>query len=830
MRTRIIASCMIICALQLYTGCTRVSPVIRISDSASQLETLAAKEIRRYLYLTTGELLEIRNSDAGTQQTIILKVDDQLDTQQYRLKTLDNQLVISGGSDHGLLYGAYELAEQFGVRFYLHGDVIPDEKVAFKIPVLDIDETPLFNLRGIQPFHDFPEGPDWWNEYDYKAVIAQLLKMKMNFIGFHTYPENKDWNGNGYRPAEPLVWIGKEPDVDQHGNVKIAYPTAHFYTNDSTWGYGVARTSEFSMGAGQIFESDIFGADYMKGMPPWPRSEEENIRIFNQAGKMFGEVFGFAETLGINTCIGTETPLVIPDDIKTEYRIHNETDDEIRELYRGMFGRISKIYPIDYYWLWTPEYWTWSPVSDQEVMRTEMDMLLAYEVLEDMGKPFRLATCGWVLGPPEDRSQFDNSLPKDVPFSCINRGVGYSPVEISFKDVSGRPKWSIPWLEDDPDMISAQLWAGRMRKDALDSWLYGCDGLLGIHWRTRMVGPNISALAKAAWTADEWAGMQVEGVRDLQVDDFYTDWVKTQFGLDDQALVDLFISLDSKGYEAKEGHKGDAPLNASQWIAGPGSLMMNAGISDIKEHISRYGFIGELESYRCRITGKGNMERFNYWLQSFMFNEAILQTALTRKELDLVMEEIAAEPDMAKKGELAGEKALALRMEMVKKWAEMTRILLSKITTNGELGTLANLELHNLRKLDYLYGHDPYLEELGIALPPDAYLPSMYDGPTRIITTGCPSVLLEGEDLYLRVRVLSSAREIHGELMWRRLGSGKFSAVQLERVNRNVFQAGIPADEIKGDFEYFISVDAAGEEIMYPVTARNINNTAVILK
>ena len=38
-----------------------------------------------------------------------------------------------------------------------------------------------------------------------------------------------------------------------------------------------------------------------------------------------------------------------------------------------------------------------------------------------------------------------------------------------------------------------------MRRDAADALRYGCDGLIGIHWRTRELGPNVLALARAAW-------------------------------------------------------------------------------------------------------------------------------------------------------------------------------------------------------------------------------------------------------------------------------------------------------------------------------------------
>jgi len=100
---------------------------------------------------------------------------------------------------------------------------------------------------------------------------------------------------------------------------------------------------------------------------------------------------------------------------------------------------------------------------------------------------------------------FDKVLPKNVAVSCINRQVGYTPVDAGFADVQGRSKWAIPWLEDDPALSAPQLWAGRMRRDAYDALRYGCDGLMGIHWRTRALGPNIGALAQAAWDQGAWA-------------------------------------------------------------------------------------------------------------------------------------------------------------------------------------------------------------------------------------------------------------------------------------------------------------------------------------
>ena len=174
-----------------------------------------------------------------------------------------------------------------------------------------------------------------------------------------------------------------------------------------------------------------------------------------------------------------------------------------------MFRRIAQVCPVDYYWLWTPEGWTWGGNKPEQFAATTRDMQAALDALTAVGKPFTLATCGWVLGPQHDRGALDQFLPKDVPMSCINREVGHAADEPGFAKLIGRPKWVIPWMENDPDLIAPQPWVGRMRCDAVDASRLGGTGLLGIHWRTKILAPNVAALAAAAWDqswvpADYW--------------------------------------------------------------------------------------------------------------------------------------------------------------------------------------------------------------------------------------------------------------------------------------------------------------------------------------
>jgi hypothetical protein len=227
-------------------------PVIVIPQNPSATETFAAQEIRRYLYLRTGKLVETQcmaspHADAAMpSNAIVLSVDSNLPAEAFSLKTADNRLHISGGSAVAALYGSYRFAEHLGVRFYLHGDVAPDERIKhFELPLINETHTPRFAVRGLNPFHDFPEGPDWWTLNEYKAILAQMPKMGMNFIGFHTYPERNTAAG-----PEALVWIGLKDDIDAQGNVTAAYPNArHYYTTLQGCGfnYVAKKTGESNM-------------------------------------------------------------------------------------------------------------------------------------------------------------------------------------------------------------------------------------------------------------------------------------------------------------------------------------------------------------------------------------------------------------------------------------------------------------------------------------------------------------------------------------------------------------------------------------------------------
>ena len=204
--------------------CAAATPTIIATGSEPHVQ-LAAKEVARYYYLVYGDLpttitttgsstsssspiVDIFSSEQEERDLIVVTEltpaigyligvnpkESSLDF--HTIRTLDvhgrRLHIITGMTPTATLYAAYRFAHAIGVRFFLKGDFIPsahratDDDDKKSIPHLHEDSTPTFELRGLQPFHDFFEGPDWWDVDQYKSVLAQMTKLRMNFIGFHT--------------------------------------------------------------------------------------------------------------------------------------------------------------------------------------------------------------------------------------------------------------------------------------------------------------------------------------------------------------------------------------------------------------------------------------------------------------------------------------------------------------------------------------------------------------------------------------------------------------------------------------------------------------------
>jgi hypothetical protein len=627
--------------------------------------------------------------------------------------------------------------------------------------------------------------------------------------------------------------------LDDKGRVKTAYPARHFYTTENTWGYASKLTKDYSFGASDWFNKDIYAPDYMDGKTP-ATTDEQSVAVFNEAGDFFSEALSYAKQWGVKVCIGTETPMTVPNKVKERLVAQNLNPADssvVRQLlYEGSFEWIKKHYPVDYYWLWTPESWTWSGNTQQQLDETLADMQSALRALDNVKPGFGLVTCGWVLGPQQDRALFDQYLPKNIPFSCINRGCGGTPIDAGFVDIQGRSKWAIPWLEDDPTMILPQLWAGRMRRDAADALAYGCDGLIGIHWRTQSISQNIAALARAGWEQKGWntglgriltkeeAEKNVDlPKRDLDATDFYVDWARSEFGEEAAGqLAELFVRLDGTSPDNKE--KRLLP-NPATWMDGPGGL--NPDTIAWEQRAERYVFVDEMASYRPLIKGKGNLARFDYWLNTFRYLREVGVLACTVGAYNQEATKIRKIENKQEQQESAKNILLPLQIQAVNQLREVHRYLFSFINTYGELGNLANWQQHVMN-----LAFDQPVKELekliGEKLPTEAYPDPTPVYTSRIIVPEIRTSINKGEDFSMQL-IVTTDSPAKAELKYRVLGKKTYQTVALQPVGRKMYQVNIPANQLTDDFEYYIEVaKPASETLRFPATAPGMNQTVVI--
>lgn len=251
---------------------------------------------------------------------------------------------------------AYTFAEGLGVRFELAGEILPDPTAPGGLPLARCADVPLpvfdtfapsptFDYRGLQPFHDFPEGPDWWDTQHYKQIITQLSKMKANFLGLHTckylnaeylsctmphlavhfvalagrdctLTQVTDPYSNSKTPGtgtdEPTVWVGPVSGLNSDGSIKpeYAYNTSYANTMRNEWGYGSVATSNYSWGTSEIFETDCWAPPPSDTTScPQTTTPATAAAFFERVSTLLNDSFAHGNTIGVEGCVGTETPL-----------------------------------------------------------------------------------------------------------------------------------------------------------------------------------------------------------------------------------------------------------------------------------------------------------------------------------------------------------------------------------------------------------------------------------------------------------------------------------------------------------------------------------------
>jgi hypothetical protein len=794
----------------------------------------------------------------------------------YIIKSIDKGdgrdiLVITGADSITTLNAAYRFAELLGCHFNLAGDVIPDRRLSYPLSLSGYDEKsqPWFELRGCLPFHNFPTGPDLWSTADYKSFIGQQAKMGLNFFGLHHYPnqgEQGAWeNGDplSQEGPEPTLWMGHKDDVNPDGTIKdeaayTSYWASTFrkgdyqYWDDGIWAYRPVQTSNFTNGSDKLFAYDHFASDAIGSKEP--ETPAEKAANFNNVGLMFRSAFSHAKQLGVKTAIGHEAPLGIetgssthlitknwirssPPPVQNRMRdVHGLTlptdrgyENKLytKRLLEGVFTRIARTHPLDYYWIWTYETWSYlghRPSTDQKEAIAE-DYRYSSEVMDEMETPFKLATFGWKVGSAGAGSplEFDDDLPKDVPFGTLwDMGEGLDQVINA-----GREGWSSCWYEEDWGMIQPQLRVMGIYNEVADGSKKGGVGvqaLLAKHWRINSVAPMSAAHAQLVWdnrgpVESELPEMGAYPTIDIWSDNienqdtafvswitaFYQKWAKVNFGPEKSTEIGNILAMADRLGEPKavsQKVRGAIP-RTSGWD-GPPSVIREAYPEDgddttFNSYEVAFDVYHQFCSYKDDIVGVGNMDRYMYWYHFFKGQLEMGRLSILR----------ALYVHSRNNGET--DRAALLKDSIINTWGRVMEHEMQRVRNVSELGIIVQLQQ---AAWDHRFIHDFGWDISDVSKD--------YEGENAVRAMPEITQIYEDENFEQKVIFLGKGAISNPHMYYREIGSSEsFATVALTPIgsSENIMMASLANPGY--DFEYYIQGAVGLDTVTYPVTGGN---------
>ncbi len=296
------------------------------------------------------------------------------------------------------------------------------------------------------PWPDFLNCISVYNEEDFRAYFAAMLWMRFNMFGMHMYTQNdpKPIAGN------PICRLNSPAAV------------AGFREEDARHKAKAAKTSTYSVGAEEFFNSDTFGADAT-------RLATDNWDIAARTTAMLRSAFSFASDLGIRTGIGFEpyqNPIEINHALPPQALSHPNgfiESSTARDLLERRLADLLERYPmVDYVWLWQDENANWES-RQKNVPLSVTPFVQAHNFLKKHAPNKRLVVAGWG-GVTRHFQSLHERLPEDIVFSALSDSLGWDPVNEAFGKLGSRERWPIPWLEDDPSMWFPQFRASRSQQ------------------------------------------------------------------------------------------------------------------------------------------------------------------------------------------------------------------------------------------------------------------------------------------------------------------------------------------------------------------------------
>jgi hypothetical protein len=709
-------------------------------------------------------------------------------------------LTITGATPQAVLYAVFDFLERQGAFFGLDGEVYPPDPV----PTMNAPPAnqawraqPRFGTRGLVPWPNFLTGISTYNGEDFRAYLEAMMRMRLNMLALHVYSYDRHW-------AEPYL------SFDYAG---AGYDAFADTSATSRWDYLPERTSRYGMGAKDFFADEVFGSEAAtRARSTWDAE--------GSAQRLWSDALRYAERLGIRTGVGFE-PFQVPDEIYSAApseayfasRYPNTPGPRIdpesvaaKDILEARLAQLLDAYPtVDYVWLWEDE-------SMGSIHVTDVPPLLApvrqaHDFLKRHAPSKRLVVAGWG-NLVQHLPYFHERLPEDVIFSSLSNHVGWTPIDEAYGRLGGRERWPIPWLEDDVGMWLPQFHVNRLHDDINRAESLGCQGVLGIHWRTRIVDANAGFQARAAWE------------RSLRPSDYFRNYAAVQTRTQRvQPLADILDQTDRD--RLLLGTFNGELAYAADYSSG--FLYSEYEVQDSVKR-SQLDVARRLRALADTASSPAERERLNYLTRSVELLVPYAESWSVARRLGEVLKEAE---ELTKHGK-AAEAREKVRSEGIPLWLKLAPLVREVfvdyqeiVATRTDLGQLASM--HNKYERIALFRLRAAMKEFLGELPVEterllADVLRSDSNPPRLFVPTRPTLLAAAEHVRVSAVCPGGLTVPQVTLHSRASGSSEWRAKPMQLAGRRTFVSEIGFDGARAPFlDYYVEARFPGTQ--HPLTA-----------
>jgi hypothetical protein len=366
-----------------------------------------------------------------------------------------------------------------------------------------------------------------------------------------------------------------------------------------------------------------------------------------------------------------------------------------------------------------------------------------------------------------------------------------------------------------------QLHVNRFDRDIRRAEEFGCQGMLGIHWRHRIVDPTAAYMARRFW------------VPALGSDEYYRAYAATQAaGPRAGALAARLADVDANrkllatwsgeirpdGHALTQGFSGDYDE----------AFTIESGFAISDTLIAGQQLvITELHDLLDQAASPLEAERIGYLYGQIAFLDPYARAWRTGVALYRLLDEQRAR---RQDGDGAGAVSV-IRSEGVRLWIELLELtreaVLSfqhTVATRNDLGMLASIHNKFVRIAIFRFAASllEFLDELpeeaevarAAALAPDVELPAALFVPTR------PTRLAPGETVAITAIAPGTLQVTGVTFSWQHLGGQGVRHMPMQLAGRRTFTVGFTMPvEVAAGIEYWVTATFAAEPAPVTLTA-----------